>query len=285
MADYNVPIGQFAKEFAGEALSLDSRLRVTLRSLFFRPGQVPKDYVAGQRARFVPPVRLYIFASFAMFLILSLGPGLTVNNVRVNGESADSTAAVTPTAESADTLEAPDTSAGPDASTEVATPSRGLVLDAGGVDTLSGPPRTFGQRLGRGVARMQNDREAFNREFLNLVAQAMFIVLPAFALLLKLAYRKRLYVQHLVFALYYHSFAFTVMAVSGIPNMLRLEVIADWFAALLLVLPVYLALAMKRFYGESWFRTGLKFVAVSFTYLVVTSVTWLGALTVSLLLA
>ena len=35
------------------------------RPLFFRPGLVPRDYVAGHRARFVPPFRLYLLASFA----------------------------------------------------------------------------------------------------------------------------------------------------------------------------------------------------------------------------
>jgi len=53
--DYNVPVTEFAREFANEAFSLDSRLRLTLKPLFFEPGAVPRDYVAGHRARFVPP--------------------------------------------------------------------------------------------------------------------------------------------------------------------------------------------------------------------------------------
>ena len=71
--DYNVPVGDFAREMAAETFGLDARLRSTLKALFFKPGAVPLDYVAGRRARFVPPIRLYLFASFAMFLLLSGG--------------------------------------------------------------------------------------------------------------------------------------------------------------------------------------------------------------------
>lgn len=76
--DFDLPVGEFAREFASEAFSLDSRLLLTLRPLFFKPGAVPRAYVAGHRARFVPPIRLYIFASFSMFLIIALGSGVRV---------------------------------------------------------------------------------------------------------------------------------------------------------------------------------------------------------------
>ncbi len=75
---------EFAREFANEAFSLDSRLRLTLKPLFFEPGAVPRDYVAGHRARFVPPIRLFVFASFAMFVTMSLASRVTIDNVTVN---------------------------------------------------------------------------------------------------------------------------------------------------------------------------------------------------------
>jgi hypothetical protein len=80
-----VPVTEFAREFANEAFSLDSRLRLTLKPLFFEPGAVPRDYVAGHRARFVPPIRVFVFASFAMFVTMSLASRVTIDNVTVNG--------------------------------------------------------------------------------------------------------------------------------------------------------------------------------------------------------
>ena len=85
-AEFNLPVGEFAKEFASEAFSLDSRLRLTLKPLFLKPGAVPREYVAGHRARFVPPVRLYVFASFAMFLIMALGSGVSIDNVTTSND-------------------------------------------------------------------------------------------------------------------------------------------------------------------------------------------------------
>ena len=87
-ADMNLPLAEFAKELASEALSLDSRLSLTMKTLVLEPGAVPAEYVAGRRARFVPPIRLYVFASFAMFLLMSFGSGLTVRNVSLNRSAA-----------------------------------------------------------------------------------------------------------------------------------------------------------------------------------------------------
>jgi hypothetical protein len=41
----------------------------------------------------------------------------------------------------------------------------------------------------------------------------MFVLLPVFALLLKLGYRQRLYFDHLIFSLHLHSAAYVAMAV------------------------------------------------------------------------
>lgn len=82
--DFNVPVGEFARDLASETLSLDSRLKLTLQQLFLKPGSVPKQYVEGHRARFVPPIRLYVFASFAAFLLQPFSS----DNVNLNGPEA-----------------------------------------------------------------------------------------------------------------------------------------------------------------------------------------------------
>ncbi|MHC4925362.1 MAG: DUF3667 domain-containing protein, partial [Planctomycetota bacterium] len=76
------PLGAFAREFTEEAIGLDSRIRLTVPALFLRPGEIAKEYVEGRRARFVPPIRLYLLSSFVMFLTLSQA-GVEVENVTV----------------------------------------------------------------------------------------------------------------------------------------------------------------------------------------------------------
>jgi hypothetical protein len=58
---------------AGDLLaSLDSRIWRTLGLLLFRPGRLTLDYLQGKRARFVPPVRLFIASSIVFFFIATL---------------------------------------------------------------------------------------------------------------------------------------------------------------------------------------------------------------------
>ncbi len=44
----------------------------TLPMLAWRPGEMTRRYIAGERARFISPVALYLFTVFAMFAVLNL---------------------------------------------------------------------------------------------------------------------------------------------------------------------------------------------------------------------
>ena len=259
--EFNVPVREFAQDFASEALSLDSRLLTTLKPLFFKPGAVPRDYVAGHRARFVPPVRLYVFASVAMFLLMTLGSGLTSDNTTVGPNAVDAASgasqaeAETETASTADSQETGETSF----------------------------ERRLETRIVRGLQRVEQDSRAFTRDFVDWLAKAMFFLLPAFAVLLKMVYRRRLYVQHLVFTVYYYSFVFLVVAFMLLPAAVGLGWITGWLQISLLAVPPYLLLGMKRFYAESWLKTVAKFVFVSAAYGFMSGVVMVAVLLLSLM--
>ena len=114
----------------------------------------------------------------------------------------------------------------------------------------------------------------------------MFILLPLYALLLKLIYwrRHKYYVEHLVFALHLHAFAFLVFSVSALlpeeapwsdPTSTMLF---GWFL-------VYYFLALRRYYGQSRRKTGLKYMILlgAYTALVTPSVVLMMAITVSMI--
>ena len=46
----------------------DSRLWRTLAALLFKPGHLTREFLAGRRARYLPPVRLYLVLSVLFFL-------------------------------------------------------------------------------------------------------------------------------------------------------------------------------------------------------------------------
>ncbi len=277
--DYNVPVTQFAKEFASEAFSLDSRLRLTLKPLFFEPGAVPRDYVAGHRARFVPPIRLFIFASFAMFVIMTLGSGVEGDNVRVSFNGVDMGAAA---AQTPDTIDAASdsTSVPPDSVTAAPASSPG---DENAQPAEGSFEQRMQDRIAESMRRVTEDRRGFTRDYLDRFAQAMFFLLPVFAALLKLVHMRRLYVQHLVFSVYLHSFVFLVVALVSLPDALRMSGLSQWMSIALLGIPLYLLLAMKRFYEDGWLKTLAKFVFVWVTYSFTLALTGLAVLVISFL--
>ena len=72
-----------AGEVLGDLFTWDSRLWRSLFPLVFRPGFLTAEFIAGRRARYVPPFRLYIIISFLLFLVLSL---LARDMVSIDGE-------------------------------------------------------------------------------------------------------------------------------------------------------------------------------------------------------
>jgi hypothetical protein len=111
---------------------------------------------------------------------------------------------------------------------------------------------------------------ALNEPLTAWMPRVLFLLLPLFALLLWIFYvrqRKEFYfVDHLIFSLNMHSFVFIVLIVAVGVAQLASE---DWVAwGALFAMGAYLLIAMKRFYRQNWFWTGLKFVCIGFIYTV-----------------
>lgn len=102
----------------------------------------------------------------------------------------------------------------------------------------------------------------------------MFVLLPVFALLLKIVYVNRLYFDHLIFSLHLHSAAYAVLAM-----MMPLEALASQHIILLIsqiVLLVYFfayfVLAVRRVYRSDWPGVAFKTAVVLFAYMIIVSV-------------
>ncbi|MFM7379098.1 MAG: DUF3667 domain-containing protein [Erythrobacter sp.] len=53
-------------------LHLDGKLWATLPLLTFKPGQLTRRYIAGERAKFVSPMAMFLFTVFAMFAVFQM---------------------------------------------------------------------------------------------------------------------------------------------------------------------------------------------------------------------
>ena len=65
-------IGAFMHDLLHGALHFEGKLWRTLPMLTFRPGQLTRRYIDGERARFVSPMALFLFTVFLMFAVFQV---------------------------------------------------------------------------------------------------------------------------------------------------------------------------------------------------------------------
>ncbi len=135
----------------------------------------------------------------------------------------------------------------------------------------SGPIRRI--NAARSQGEIAEAGAAFAREAIGQVPTALFLILPVFALLLKVLYARRdwYYAEHLVFGLHTHAFAFLVF--TTIACLLAVTT-AGWAATLSLVLfwiaiPLYFLVALKRVYRQGWIKTIAKSLVLGWAYSIV----------------
>ena len=134
--------------------------------------------------------------------------------------------------------------------------------------TGSAFPSWLENHLDRMLRALATDPTAINGPLTEWIPRMLFVLLPAFAVVLALFYwRQRndyYFVDHLVFSLNMHSFAFAMILVAVILG----RAITGGAAAeiALVAIALYLFLAMKRSYRQGWAWTAIKFVLVSCVY-------------------
>jgi len=133
------------------------------------------------------------------------------------------------------------------------------------------------------IERIQDDPNLLKDAFLSTVPATLFVLLPLFAVLLKVAYvfKKRLYMEHLIIALHSHSFLcgalLLVMLLGAITGWTAgwpwLSGLSYWLEIALLVwMPLYLLLMQKRVYGQGWPMTLIKFFIIGNCYMFLISI-------------
>jgi hypothetical protein len=68
-------LGAFAQDFLTGALNFEGKIFKTLPLLAWRPGDLTRRYIDGQRARFVSPLALFLFSVFLLFATFQLAGG------------------------------------------------------------------------------------------------------------------------------------------------------------------------------------------------------------------
>ena len=135
-------------------------------------------------------------------------------------------------------------------------------------------------RARNNIVRMKSDPNLIKDAVLGALPSTLFVLLPLFAVLLKVLYvfKRRLYMEHLIVALHSHAFlcgslllVFATMAignafpaVSGLMRTLEVLLFA-W-------MPLYLLLMQKRVYAQGWTMTLLKYCVLGLCYVILLSI-------------
>ena len=336
---------------------LDGRVFHTLRDLF-SPGRVACNYLSGQRARYMQPLRLFIILSLLTFFVGKLTvhldnkdmvdvdnsvsriesaqtipevervrdetlakmrlaekeaakvpgvkPALIAARVRVEGQAADRIAQLRKAQAAGSTGAAatrpsparaksgpPGPGTGPSAK-----PSGPLKVEADGDWTFNDRPwdeqtnpidvgwlpdfadRWVNHKIGRAkenLANMDREPDRMMQAFLGSLPTALFLLMPLFALLLKVFYlgSGRLYLEHMVVALYSHAWlllmllaGFVLGAITGSTAAMWVSIAGTFVAiGLWIWVPIYLFLMQLRVYREHWLITLLKFLMIGSVYI------------------
>ncbi|WP_397447347.1 hypothetical protein [Polaribacter sp. R77954] len=114
----------------------------------------------------------------------------------------------------------------------------------------------------------EDSREEFLGEVLSYGSVALFVFLPFFTLFLRLYYirRKYTYVDHLIFVFHIQTVFFMLFSIFVFLQIFEIEPNIGVFLLLFLL---YLIIAMKNFYQQSYLKTFLKFILLNISYLFV----------------
>lgn len=125
---------------------------------------------------------------------------------------------------------------------------------------------------------------------LEVLPQTLFVMMPLFAVLLKIFYifKRRMYMEHIIVALHSHAFLSFALLIFGILGLVKTWIpstapAVGWgMLGLCVWVPLYLFLMQKRVYRQGWIMTTLKFGAIGICYTVLISFALAAAAIISL---
>ena len=241
-----IPAYPTLRELVGDAWQelsgYDGRVLRTFRYLMRRPGALTLEVLEGHRARYVSPVRVYLVASLIYFLVSAASPSL-------NKPSAPQRSSSNVNIDLAD----------PEAALGKLTPEQRAEL----LKNVESAPWWVQPVLRSALL----DPAAFQRRLLQNLPRALFVLVPIFAAILAVFYRRRPFSQHLIFALHLHAVIFLAQTVGEAADFTRSVSVDDVVSLVVLVyLTVYILRAFKAVYRERWRSIVLKSVGVGIVY-------------------
>lgn len=231
----------------------DGRFAGTVRALVTKPGRLTIDFPEGRRVRFISPLRLYLLASLLFFLVSALAPEL--QKARAGTFTAPGISIG---------LGGPSTVAKAEANARQGTLTQ-AERDSAMAD-IAHAPRVLRPILTRALT----DQANFRRDVFEAMPRMLFALVPVFAALLALFYRRRKYPEHLYFGLHFHAFVFVALTLAALSRFTHSLVAVGVAQAIVGIwIAVYGILSLKHVYGGSTISNMTKAAIVAALYSIV----------------
>lgn len=132
----------------------------------------------------------------------------------------------------------------------------------------------------------ENPEEKFIEDFFHNIPKMMFLLLPLFALILKLVYinKEKYYYEHLIYSFHLHSAIFLSILLTMLLQWLFAFVydISSWLSFFCIAYIIwYIYRSLRTFYGSTRWVTILKMFFLSFAYNIVLAICFLVIIAVS----
>ena len=290
--DYHRSFGTLVADAADAFLNLDERFLKTFGLVLVKPWRLTNEFLAGRRQRYVHPLRLYLLASVAFFFVIRglehFQPARHERAIVIDGK--------TKTAEAATPSASPNPSATPSANP---TPKKSPDDDDGlnfhftpDDDHPKSPFEAWIQSRVKEKIGPTGDRgDLFLKALIDNLGPMVLCCIPLFAFVLKLIYifKRRFYIEHLIFALHTHAFVFlSTLIIIGIGLLLNWKlpgpltpIVCTFLGTAVLI---NLLVAIRRVYRQNWFATIFKFAFGSLIYCFVLVIAFAVTAFVTLLL-
>jgi Protein of unknown function (DUF3667) len=292
--------GHMMNHAISDYFHFDQKFFHTLKPLLLKPGFLTNEYMAGRRAQYLHPVKMYIFISIVYFLLLfqsgheivkvnetpnkpvaaaKIIDSLNKEIIRDHDLSASQKKMILQKIKVNSNLLGNDKrknnglfDAEGDTSYQqfLASQRKLPENERAGAFELLAKKKVFAYKEKYG----SRAKEVFFDEFKHNVPKMMFLVLPLLALILKVTFwkNKKFYVEHLIYTFHLHCFLFIFLALIMLLQLIlpgNPEVIG-WvnFAATLFVM-WYIYRSLRVVYQRNRFRTITKMIGMSLAYLFV----------------
>jgi len=236
----NPTIAELTGDAWQELSGYDGRILATVRGLL-RPGHLTLEYIAGRRAHYLPPLRVYLAVSVLYFVLAASAPQMGRQNAaEVNAGGVRIGFSGSQPAEA------------------LSVEDRAELLAQ-----LNQAPFWLRPML-RSVLE---DPAGFRSRIFTNMPRVFFAMLPVFAAIVSVFYRGRNFPVSLVFAAHLHAFAFVAFGVSELAKFTRSEGVAVTVSSVALaLLTAYVLLAFRRVYGGGWLAIAVKGAAIGVVY-------------------